>query len=355
MFNSVRDLTRRAWPVLLVGLVIGCGGDKTGPTLTQLTITAGGAGGTGLVTSNPAGISCTVNGGTVSGTCTAGFTAGTVVTLSSSASGGSTFGSWTGACGASANAPTCAINLTVDLSVAATFLAPGGIFSGFFAIGNAPNQTGILVVSIPTAVFSIWRQPTGPRPTFTSPPLLASGTLRLIGDATIVSVVGTYNATADGNELCLVQTPPGAADPCSPPAGAWAITGFFSDSLVTGVFDGPAGSGTIRLLGSQSQTPPTLYCGTLTVTAGGSPGASTTGPIDLAVIGAKITGQAAVEGNQLTLDGELAFGSVSVTGSDGFFFASGDLSGTNLSGTWNDQNFNSQGPSGTWTASTSCQ
>jgi uncharacterized repeat protein (TIGR01451 family) len=51
---------------------------------------AGGAG-TGLVTSVPAGVSC-------SGTCTVAFNSGTVVTLSATADTGSLFGGWTGAC-----------------------------------------------------------------------------------------------------------------------------------------------------------------------------------------------------------------------------------------------------------------
>jgi PKD repeat protein len=67
--------------------------------------------GTGTVTSSPAGIGC-------GGTCTASFTQGTVVTLSQSASLGSVFAGWSGAC---TGTGACSVTMDAAKSVTATF------------------------------------------------------------------------------------------------------------------------------------------------------------------------------------------------------------------------------------------
>jgi hypothetical protein len=71
--------------------------------------------GTGTVTSSPAGISCTVTGG--SG-CSASLASGTV-TVSEVPGSGQTFYGWTGGCTGSGS--TCTFSLTANTSVAAVF------------------------------------------------------------------------------------------------------------------------------------------------------------------------------------------------------------------------------------------
>jgi phospholipase C len=68
-------------------------------------------GGSGLVTSSPAGITCVP-------TCSASFSSGTKVQLSAAAGNGSFFAGWAGACTGST---ACTVTLTADESVTATF------------------------------------------------------------------------------------------------------------------------------------------------------------------------------------------------------------------------------------------
>jgi hypothetical protein len=55
-----------------------------------------GGGGSGTITSQPAGISCTITGGNGSGTCSSFFPAGTVVRLDARAAANSSFQGWRG-------------------------------------------------------------------------------------------------------------------------------------------------------------------------------------------------------------------------------------------------------------------
>lgn len=71
-------------------------------------------GGSGTVTSNPAGVNCT-------STCSASFLEGTVVTLTAAADGGSTFDGWTG--GGCSGTGSCVVTMNSNQSVGATFSA----------------------------------------------------------------------------------------------------------------------------------------------------------------------------------------------------------------------------------------
>jgi Divergent InlB B-repeat domain len=86
-----------------------------------VTVTGGGTG-NGLVTSVPAGISCTVNGGVTGGTCATTFAPNTVVSLTSTPSGLSSFSGYTGGC----SGTTCTITMVPGntASVTASFAAP---------------------------------------------------------------------------------------------------------------------------------------------------------------------------------------------------------------------------------------
>jgi hypothetical protein len=76
----------------------------------SLTVTKVGAG-TGVVSSAPAGINC-------GATCSASYTAGTVVTLTAAPAGGSTFSGWSGAC---TGAASCQVTMSAARAVTATF------------------------------------------------------------------------------------------------------------------------------------------------------------------------------------------------------------------------------------------
>jgi hypothetical protein len=68
-------------------------------------------GGSGTVSSSPAGISC-------GSTCSHSYTSGTEVTLTAAAASGSTFAGWSGACSGTG---TCSVSLTAAKTVTATF------------------------------------------------------------------------------------------------------------------------------------------------------------------------------------------------------------------------------------------
>jgi phospholipase C len=80
------------------------------PTTYMLTITLAGNG-SGTVTSSPAGISC-------SPTCTASFSAGTVVKLTLTPANGSYFAGWSGACKGTGS---CTLTMNGNLAATATF------------------------------------------------------------------------------------------------------------------------------------------------------------------------------------------------------------------------------------------
>jgi phospholipase C len=77
----------------------------------QLTVTNNG-GGTGTVTSSPAGINCPQ-------TCSASFIPGTAVTLTEAPTNNFTFNQWSGGC--TGTASTCTVTITANSSVTATF------------------------------------------------------------------------------------------------------------------------------------------------------------------------------------------------------------------------------------------
>lgn len=73
--------------------------------------------GTGTVTSNMGGISCTSSGGV----CTQSYTFGQIVRLTAAPGVGRTFGGWGGACSGAAMALTCDVTMDASKSATATF------------------------------------------------------------------------------------------------------------------------------------------------------------------------------------------------------------------------------------------
>lgn len=114
-------------------LMLACGGgggssaggggttDPPPPPTTYSLSVSGTGNGSGSVTSSPSGISCTVTAGAASGSCSASYTAGGTVALSSTAAGGSTFGAWGGDC---TGAGACTVTLDRARSVQASFGVP---------------------------------------------------------------------------------------------------------------------------------------------------------------------------------------------------------------------------------------
>ena len=89
---------------------------------TQGIALSGGGTGSGVVTSVPSGISCTITNGVTGGTCVTTFPPNTVVSLTATPSGLSSFSGYSGAC----NASTCTLTMTPGTtnSITAQFTAP---------------------------------------------------------------------------------------------------------------------------------------------------------------------------------------------------------------------------------------
>jgi len=101
------------WVLVMAALLSSCGGGGDAnappppPSKAQLTVNVSG---TGTVTSSPAGISCPT-------TCNAGFTSGTLITLSATAASSFTFSGFAGPC----TGMTCTFTLNTNQTVSATF------------------------------------------------------------------------------------------------------------------------------------------------------------------------------------------------------------------------------------------
>jgi hypothetical protein len=108
-----------------------------------LTLTKTGIG-SGTVTSNPPGIDC-------GATCSADFSAGTVVTLTTTAGALSTFGGWSGAC---ANAGACIVTMDASKEVTATFTAPGAVTpqASTMYYGQQLRVGGVVAATAPVTV-----------------------------------------------------------------------------------------------------------------------------------------------------------------------------------------------------------
>jgi hypothetical protein len=111
-----------------------------------LTVKGGGGSGSGVVTSSPAGINCTITAGVAATTgCVAQFTQGVVVTLTPVPQAGHSFKTWSNACSGSG---TCQVTMTVNRIAAARFLkGPFNvrIASGTLGVGSGrvTSQAGL--------------------------------------------------------------------------------------------------------------------------------------------------------------------------------------------------------------------
>ena len=109
------------------------------PSLRTLTVTKSGTG-TATVTSSPGGINC-------GSACTATFANGTVVTLTVSLSGGTTFNGWGGACAPAGRNLTCVLSMTTNRSVSISTT----VSTFTLSVTNAGNGSGT-VTSNPSGV-----------------------------------------------------------------------------------------------------------------------------------------------------------------------------------------------------------
>lgn len=198
----------------------------------NLALTVNKAGtGTGTVSSSPAGIDCGIS-------CVADFTLGTNVTLTPSATTGSTFASWSGACSGSGS---CVVSMDAAKSVTATF-----------------NM-------IPVATFALTVNKTG----------AGSGTLSSTPGG--ISCGASCNATFNDGTLVTLSASPDAGSSFAGWSGACSGTGGCTVTMnaaktVSATFELiPAGSSSLTVsrqgsgAGTVSSSPAGINCGSTCV------------------------------------------------------------------------------------------
>jgi PKD repeat protein len=143
------------------------------PSSFPLSVAKAGSG-VGTVTSSPAGISC-------GGACSTSFTPGTVVTLSQSASPGSVFGGWSGACTGMA---ACSVTMDAAKSVTATFNVSADESLPIRAPVSSPERQGLASAGPDIVHFTIDLQVAGGR-----------GQVAVNGQATLAAGPGVTRAS----------------------------------------------------------------------------------------------------------------------------------------------------------------
>ena len=108
------------------------------PQGEMLTLTEFGQG-SGTVTDNMEEIDCVLANGSQTGSCTANYQSGTVVTLTATANSPSTFGGWGGACASFGTSITCSVTMNSAQNVTAVFNVAGPIQVGTVQQGTQLN------------------------------------------------------------------------------------------------------------------------------------------------------------------------------------------------------------------------
>ena len=222
-----------------------------------LLVTSAGTGG-GAVASSPSGIAC-------GSACSAPFNSATVVTLTATPNGASTFTGWSG--GGCSGAGTCQVTMNAAQSVTATFTAislPGAPTGATATAGN-----GLATVSFtapasdgggPITSYTVTSTPGSFTATASSSPITVTG---LTNGAAYTFTVAATNAAGSGpasgtsNSVTPVG-PPGA------PTGATATAG---DRQATVSFTAPASNGGSPITSYTATSSP----GNFTATASSSP------------------------------------------------------------------------------------
>ena len=168
------------------------GGDPPPPGSFTLSVAKAGTG-SGTVTSSPTGISC-------GGDCSEAYTNGTSVSLTATPASGSTFGGWSGAC---TGTGSCALSMTANRSVTATFNTDGG---GGDCGALPPDVTIVDTGSISSG----WPQQT----VFPTPQNIAAYKVVVPAGANAINTFSTARTSAgERAKLLVVSTCPGSLEP----------------------------------------------------------------------------------------------------------------------------------------------
>ncbi len=246
----------------------------SGPVLTIL----GAGNGSGTITDNLGDIVCVDTAGVLTGSCSASYSSGTVVTLTAIANSGSTFASW----GTCAGTGTCGVTMNANQSESVTFTASPQTFT--FSVmesgsgsGKVTDGTGQIDCVITSGVV-----------TGSCSGSYSSGTVvMLAGSASSGSLFSGWSGPCSGTTPCSVTVTMngqsvGAAFAPAPPPPMFTLTltelgtgtGSVADNsgapgtiscseangLVTGTCSASYASGTVVVL-NENATAPTTFGG----------------------------------------------------------------------------------------------
>jgi hypothetical protein len=140
MMRPMRSVRLRPWILVLLAA---CPAGSTGTTLYQVDVSGTGS---GVITSSPSGINCTLTQGVTSGTCSASFPGGKQVLLTQTAASDWTFLGWGGqGCAAGV---TCQVTPSQNLAVSVQFARAGGPGLMQLNLGSAGASAAGMVVTI---------------------------------------------------------------------------------------------------------------------------------------------------------------------------------------------------------------
>lgn len=232
--TATTDLCPSVWPGF-ESQVSGSGG-----TNYMLSVSLSGS---GAVTSNPTGISCS------SGTCSSNFASGSAVTLTATPSQGYYFAGWSGAC---TGTGTCDLSMSSDQSVTATFTQ------------SAPSTYQLSVTLAGTGSGSVSSSPAGISCSSgtCSSNFTANASVTLTASASGSTFTGWSGSCTGSNSTCTVTMD-----------AAKNVTATFATASPTtytlSVTKSGSGSGTV------SSTPSGISCGS-TCSSGFTSGSSVT-------------------------------------------------------------------------------
>ena len=203
---------------------------------------------------------------------------------------------------------------------------PGGNTSNFVGIFSSDDasESGSLTITVQTANPMV-----GGIRTMALVPVDVTGTLTLTGGGT-VALTGTYDP--DTGDLDVS-------------GGGYSFSGVFDGtSRLEGTYTGPTTSGTF-ILSLDDNTSASAYCGTYE-----ADDLSDDGTFSFVIDGNVLLGEAvsSQDGTNIPLDGTVSGSNITIfiPGTQQTL-ATGTISGTNVSGTFDDQ----QGTTGTWQGS----
>jgi hypothetical protein len=206
-------------------VVVSGGTSVTARFSTRQLLTVGATGGgSGSITSTPAGIACTVTNGVTSGSCSARFPEGSAVALSAESGPDTDFVGWSGAC---MGAAPCTVAMTSGRTVnAALALRPlltvGGLGSGTGTITSTPAGISCTIVR-------------GVASGSCSARFALGSTVSLAGAPASGSDFGGWNGACDGGGACAIVM-----------TDARTALGTFTAQLALTIAPGGDGNGTVR-------------------------------------------------------------------------------------------------------------